>query len=199
MDWLFTLSSFARQYSEKFPKIDPFEFSRRLWGDIFYNPRSRKFSRKGMEDGAKRSFVHWILEPIYKLYSVTISESPDDLARTLETLEISLKPTQLKSDAKVLLKLVCAQFFGDAGSFVDMVVQHIPSPLAGAARNLERYYTGPADSSVATAMSKCDADGPLVVQITKLYNYWLRCVRPNHVRHCVCRHPGPDSWRILQP
>ncbi|KAK5106158.1 hypothetical protein LTS08_000275 [Lithohypha guttulata] len=170
MDWVFTLSSFARQYSEKFSKLDSSEFAKRLWGDIFYNPRSRKFSRKAVEEGAKRSFVHWVLEPIYKLYSHTISESPEDLADTLATLDIILKPSQLKEDAKTLLKLTCAQFFGDASPFVDMVVQHIPSPIEGAQRNLERYYTGPTDTSTATAMSKCDPDGPLVVQITKLYN-----------------------------
>lgn len=170
MDWVFTLSSFARQYSEKFSKLDSSEFAKRLWGDIFYNPRSRKFSRKAVEEGAKRSFVHWVLEPIYKLYSHTISESPEDLADTLATLDIILKPSQLKEDAKTLLKLTCAQFFGDASPFVDMVAQHIPSPIEGAQRNLERYYTGPTDTSTATAMSKCDPDGPLVVQITKLYN-----------------------------
>lgn len=170
MDWVFTLNSFARQYAEKFTKLDYHEFAKRLWGDIFYNPRSRKFSRRAVEESAKRSFVHWVLEPIYKLYSHTISESPEDLADTLATLEIVLKPTQLKEDAKTLLKLTCAQFYGDASPFVDMIVQHIPSPLEGAQRNLERYYTGPLDSQTATAMSKCDPDGPLIVQITKLYN-----------------------------
>lgn len=170
MDWVFTLPSFARQYAERFPKLDAVEFSKRLWGDIFYNQKSRKFSRKPLEEGAKRAFVYWVLEPIYKLYSHTISESPEDLADTLATLDILLKPTELKSDAKVLLKIVCAQFFGDAGSFVDMIVQHIPSPVEGASRNVGRYYTGHQDSNLAQSMVKCDADGPVVVQITKLYN-----------------------------
>lgn len=170
MDWVFTLPSFARQYSEKFSKLDSSQFAMRLWGEIFYNKKSRKFSRKAVEEGSKRSFIHWVLEPLYKLYSSTISESPEDLAETLATLDIVLKPTQLKSDAKVLLKLVCAQFFGEASAFVDLVTQHIPSPAEGATRQLEKYYTGPTDSATATAMANCDADGPLVVQITKLYN-----------------------------
>jgi len=170
MDWVFTLSSFARQYSEKFSKLDSSEFAKRLWGDIFYNPRSRKFSRKAVEEGAKRSFVHWVLEPMYKLYSHTLSESPEDLADTLATLDIVLKPTQLRADAKVLMKLACAQFFGDASPFVDMVVQHVPSPQEGAARNLANYYTGPLDSTIGEAMGKLDPEGPLIIQITKLYN-----------------------------
>ena len=169
MDWVFTLPSFAKMYADTFNKIDISEFARRLWGDIIFNPRSRKFTRKAIEDGAKRSFVHFVLEPIYKLYSHTISESPEDLAETLATLNISLKPSQLKSDAMVLLRLVCAQFFGPASPFVDMVVSHIPSPMDGAQRQIEKYYTGPSDSDIAQSMSTCNPDGPLVVEVTKLY------------------------------
>ncbi|OAL36215.1 hypothetical protein AYO20_04629 [Fonsecaea nubica] len=170
MDWVFTLPSFAKMYAETYPKVDAAEFARRLWGDIFFNPRSRKFTRKGMEEGAKRAFVNFVLEPIYKLYSHTISESPEDLAPTLQTLGITLKPSQLKSDAKVLLKLVCAQFFGPASGFVDMVVQHVPSPVDGARRMLDNYYTGSLESKVGDSMTKCDSDGPLVIEVTKLFS-----------------------------
>ena len=170
MGWCFTLQSFAKMYSETYPKVDAADFGRRLWGDIFYNPKSRKFTRKGMEERSKRTFVNFVLEPIYKLYSHTISESPEDLKDTLATLGISLKPSQYKTDARVLLKLVCEQFFGPADGLVDMIVQHVPSPVDGAQRKLEKYYTGPLNTKVATAMSQCDQDGPLVIQITKLFN-----------------------------
>ena len=170
MGWCFTLQSFARMYADTYPKVDASAFSQRLWGDIFFNPRSRKFTRKGMEEGSKRAFVKFVLEPIYKIYSQTISESPQDLRDTLATLGIHLKPSQYKSDAKVLLKLVCEQFFGPAEGFVDMVVNHIPSPVEGARKKLERYYTGPLDTKIAASMEKCDQDGPLVIQVTKLFN-----------------------------
>jgi U5 small nuclear ribonucleoprotein component len=170
MGWCFTLQSFAKMYADTYPKVDAAEFGRRLWGDIFYNPKSRKFTRKGMEERSKRTFVNFVLEPIYKLYSHTISESPEDLKDTLATLGISLKPSQYKTDARVLLKLVCEQFFGPADGFVDMIVEHVPSPVEGARKKLENYYTGPLNTKVATAMSQCDQDGPLVIQITKLFN-----------------------------
>ncbi|KAL5333222.1 P-loop containing nucleoside triphosphate hydrolase protein [Aspergillus crustosus] len=168
MKWCFTLQSFAKIYAEAYPNIETLDFALRLWGDIFFNPRSRKFTRKGMEETSKRTFVKFVLEPIYKLYSHTLSESPHDLKETLASVGITLKPSQLRADAKVLLDLVCEQFFGPAAGFVDMVLGHIPSPAEGAKRALERYYTGPLDTKVATAMAKCDPDGPLVVHITKL-------------------------------
>lgn len=172
MDWCFTLPSFAKLYAESYPKsgLDISEFSKRLWGDIFFNPRSRKFTRKAVEESAKRSFVHFILEPIYKLYSHTISESPEDLKKTLEGLGIFLKPSQLKSNAKELLRLACEQFFGPASGFVDMVVNHVPSPQQGAKQKLSHYYTGPQDTKIAESMLSSNPDGPLVVHVTKLLN-----------------------------
>jgi U5 small nuclear ribonucleoprotein component len=163
-------------YSDSYPGgrsgkgVDAQELARRLWADIFFNPRKRSFTRKPVEEGADRSFVRFVLEPIYKLYSHTISESPEDLKETLATLGITLKPSQYKTDAKVLLKLVCEKFFGPCHGFVDMIVDHIPSPVEAAEAKLQRYYTGPLDTNVAKAMKECDQDGPLVVQISKLYN-----------------------------
>ncbi|KAF2498209.1 elongation factor 2 [Lophium mytilinum] len=170
MRWCFTLQSFAKMYADSYPGVDVQEFARRLWGDIFFNPRSRKFTRRPQEDGAKRTFVNFVLEPIYKLYSHTLSESPKDLKATLAKLNIHLKPSQYKTDAKELLRLVCEQFFGPANGFVDMIVKHIPSPTEGAKRMLERYYTGPLDSKTATSMASCNQDGPLVIHVTKLFN-----------------------------
>ncbi len=170
MGWIFTLPSFAKMYAENYPDVNAKDFSVRLWGDIFFNPKRRSFTRKGTEERSKRTFVNFVLEPIYKLYSHTISESPEDLKETLATLGIFLKPSQYKTDAKELLKVVCEQFFGGAEGFVDMVVEHVPSPLEGAQKKLNRYYTGPTDTKTAESIAKCDQDGPLVVQITKLFN-----------------------------
>ncbi|KAF7117252.1 hypothetical protein CNMCM5793_006008 [Aspergillus hiratsukae] len=169
MEWCFTLRSFAKMYAETYPQVETSDFALRLWGDIFFNPGSRKFTRKGVEENSKRTFVQFVLEPIYKLYSHTISESPDDLKETLASVGINLKPSQLKSDARVLLNMVCQEFFGPATGFVDMIVQHIPSPVEGARRTLDRYYTGPLDTKVAAAMAACDPEGPLVVHVTKLF------------------------------
>jgi 116 kDa U5 small nuclear ribonucleoprotein component len=172
MSWCFTLPSFAKMYAETYPtaQFSAHEFSRRLWGDIYFNPGSRKFTRKAMEEKARRSFVHFVLEPIYKLYSHTISASPEDLKKTLAELGISLKPSQLRANAKDLLKAVCEQFFGPATGLVDMVVQHIPSPKDGAKRMLDQFYTGPQDSKTAESMLQCNPDGPLVVHVTKLFS-----------------------------
>ena len=69
MGWCFTLSTFASMYADTFGSFDIDEFAVRLWGNIFFDPKRRKFTRKGADVESKRTFVHFILEPLYKLYS----------------------------------------------------------------------------------------------------------------------------------
>lgn len=84
-------------------------------------------------------------------------------------LGIHLKPLMFKMDVRPLLRLVLGQFFGPATGFVDMLVQHIPNPIEGAKIKVETTYTGSLDTSLAKSMIECNPDGPLMIQIVKLY------------------------------
>ena len=111
-------------------------FADRLWGNIYFNNETRKFSRKPADPEANRTFVHFILEPLYKLYSQVLSEETDGLKETLKELGISLRPVMYKMDVRPLLKAVLDQFFGPALGLVDLITEHIPSPLESAARKV---------------------------------------------------------------
>ncbi|KAI3528086.1 elongation factor Tu GTP binding domain-containing protein [Colletotrichum filicis] len=170
MGWCFTLQSFAKMYADTYGGINTEDFAKRLWGDIYFNPEKRNFTRKPLEPRSSRSFVNFVLEPIYKIFTHTISDSPEELKVVLGSLGITLKPSQYKADAKVLLKLVCEQFFGPSTGFVDMIVGHVPSPDQSAEKYLEKYYTGPLDTKLAQSMKACNQDGPLVIHVTKLFS-----------------------------
>jgi 116 kDa U5 small nuclear ribonucleoprotein component len=109
MGYCFTLKSFADMYAETFGvhsplllyscildglllapgKFDTDEFALRLWGDIYFDSKSRKFTRKQADPEDKRSFVHFVLEPLYKLYSqasVSSVSSPSGVALPAESL-----------------------------------------------------------------------------------------------------------------
>ncbi|CCF52445.1 hypothetical protein NDA14_004196 [Ustilago hordei] len=170
MGYCFTLRSFAKLYAETYNAgVDVDAFAQRLWGNIYYNAESRNFSRKAQNAESKRSFVHFVLEPLYKIYSAVLSSDMDTLKRTLAGLGIHLKPAVYKADVRPLLKIVLNQFFGPSQGLVDLVVDHIPSPREAAKTRLEKSYTGPKEGAIYDSMLACDADGPLVVQVTKLY------------------------------
>ncbi|KAF9245659.1 Calreticulin family-domain-containing protein [Melanogaster broomeanus] len=170
MAWCFTLHSFAQMYAETYGPLDVTAFADRLWGDIYFSNTTRKFTRKASDPEQSRTFVHFILDPLYKLYSHVLSEETDDLRETLASLNITLKPVMYKMDVRPLLKAVLNQFFGPATGLVDMIVEHIPSPVLGAPSKVERTYTGPQTSEIAASMKACDAAGPVMVQVTKLYH-----------------------------
>lgn len=171
MGWSFTLESFAKLYSDthggRFP---PAEFARRLWGDVYFHPDDRTFRRKPPPGGGVRSFVQFIMEPLYKIYSQAVGEDREVLEKTLAELGIQLQNKEYSLDSKPLLKLILTRFFGNATGFVDMCVAHIPSPTAGARTKIEQIYTGPMDSELAKAMLRCDPAGPLMIHIAKLYH-----------------------------
>ena len=64
-NWAFTVKQFAEMYSSKF-KIEPLKLMKRLWGDQFYNAKTKKWNHEG-GDGFERGFVMFILDPIYKV------------------------------------------------------------------------------------------------------------------------------------
>ncbi|TNM96998.1 hypothetical protein fugu_015154 [Takifugu bimaculatus] len=166
----FTLGSFAKIYADTYGDINYTEFSKRLWGDIYFNPKTRKFTKKAPTSNSQRSFVEFVLEPLYKILSQVVGDVDTSLPRVLDELGIHLSKEELKLNIKPLLRLVCNRFFGEFTGFVDMCVQHIPSPQGGARTKIEHTYTGGLDSDLAEAMTECDPEGPLMCHTTKMYS-----------------------------
>ena len=127
-------------YSDTFGTFDVDEFAMRLWGNIYFDREKRKFSRKPTDVDSKRSFVHFILEPLYKLYTQVLSEDSETLKETLADLRITLKPAVYKMDVRPLLKVVLEAFFGSSAGLVDMITEFIPSPVDNADQKVRDRY-----------------------------------------------------------
>ncbi|MBN3279446.1 U5S1 protein, partial [Polyodon spathula] len=166
----FTLGSFAKIYSDTYGDISYNEFAKRLWGDIYFNPKTRKFTKKAPNSNSQRSFVEFVLEPLYKILAQVVGDVDTSLPRVLDELGIHLTKEELKLNIRPLLRLVCKKFFGEFTGFVDMCVQHIPSPQDGAKNKIEHSYNGGLDSDLGEAMAECDPDGPLMCHTTKMYS-----------------------------
>ncbi|XP_061191284.1 116 kDa U5 small nuclear ribonucleoprotein component-like [Saccostrea echinata] len=165
----FTLGSFAKIYSDSFGGINDKEFARRLWGDIYFNSKTRKFTKKPPSSSSQRSFVEFILEPLYKIFAQVVGDVDECLPRLCDELGISLTKEERKLNIRPLLRIVCNRFFGDFTGFVDMCVNFIKSPVGNAQAKIEHIYTGPSDSELVDNMCQCDPDGPLMIHTTKLY------------------------------
>ncbi|XP_059478720.1 116 kDa U5 small nuclear ribonucleoprotein component [Neocloeon triangulifer] len=165
----FTLKSFAKIYAETYGGVNPNEFAKRLWGDIYFNSKTRKFSKKAPHNAPQRSFVEFILEPLYKIFAQVVGDVDVSLPDLMSELGIHLTKEEMKMNIRPLLRLVCSKFIGHFSGFVDMCVQHIKSPLDNAKGKVEHIYTGPLESEIAEDMCKCDPEGRLMVHSTKMY------------------------------
>ncbi|KAG1674860.1 hypothetical protein FOA52_015250 [Chlamydomonas sp. UWO 241] len=171
--WSFTLTSFAQLYADIWgASLDPKEFARRLWGDLYFQPDTRVFRRtpaRAGGGGADRSFVQFVLEPLYKLVSTVVGEHPKTIESVLSELGVYLRPSTFSMDTRPLMKEACTAVFGSSAGLTDMLVQHVPSSRKATAAKVKNDYTGPQDGEVVDFMTGCNPRGPLVVHIAKLF------------------------------
>lgn len=165
----FSLKSFAKLYSDTYEGVNVDEFARRLWGDMYFHTKSRKFTKKSPHSTAQRSFVEFILEPLYKLFAQVVGDVDSSLADTLFELNIKMTKEEMRKNIRPLLRLVCNRFLGDFSGFVDMCVEHIKSPLENAKTKVDHLYTGPKEGKLYEDQLNCNQGGCLIVHSAKMY------------------------------
>jgi U5 small nuclear ribonucleoprotein component len=170
--FVFSVGSFALLYANLWENCIPVhDLALRLWGDVYYHTEKKRFV-KTMSDAhsCKRSFVHFILEPMYKIFSHVLGEDEKSLRNTLLSVGIDLGPKILQMDVKPLLRVVCKHFFGSASSVLaDCVLNSIPSPVENAPKKVAQIYSGPLSDPFSNSMFTCESLGPLMIHIVKLY------------------------------
>ena len=135
--WLFTLPSFAQVYVDHRADdkhglgqdLSVDGFAKRLWGDCYLDPETRTFQRSPgdcSQRGVQRTFVTFLLEPLYKIYTACLGEREADVNKLLRSLGVLLKKDELRASARPLLRSALSKFMETAScGFVDMVVQHM--------------------------------------------------------------------------
>ncbi len=71
--FVFSLKSFSEMYAYTY-KMDKNIFERILWGNYYFDREKKKFLSKPTKEFSKRTFVEFILEPLYKIFSHTVSK-----------------------------------------------------------------------------------------------------------------------------
>lgn len=174
--WSFTLDSFAEMYVSRHKQC-PFgaaDLGKRLWGDWFINPRTHAITKNKAAVGANptRTFVQFVLEPLYKIYSHVIGQPSEELMVIFKQLGIRIKGSEFHLDPRPLLTLSLKRFFGPPKGFVSMIAKHIPSPVEGSAVKVTSTYSGNQSTSTAEHMRRCvgTTQTPLMANVMKLYN-----------------------------
>ncbi len=111
----FTLGSFSQLYAETYAGVggvilEPRELARRLWGDIYFNAKTRRFTKKSPHGSAQRSFVEFILEPLYKIFAQVVGDVDTCLPMLCEELGVRLTKEEAKMNIRPLLRIMCSRY-----------------------------------------------------------------------------------------
>ncbi|CAI6578880.1 ANL_collapsed_G0012270.mRNA.1.CDS.1 [Saccharomyces cerevisiae] len=168
--WAFTIRQFATRYAKKFG-VDKAKMMDRLWGDSFFNPKTKKWTNKDTDAEGKpleRAFNMFILDPIFRLFTAIMNFKKDEIPVLLEKLEIVLKGEEKDLEGKALLKVVMRKFLPAADALLEMIVLHLPSPVTAQAYRAEQLYEGPADDANCIAIKNCDPKADLMLYVSKM-------------------------------
>lgn len=136
----FTLASFTQLYFDlhDLTGVDSTAFSKRLWGANYYDNDNSKFIKNSSNGKYARTFVHFVMEPIYKIitYTITRDNNKSLLGKILfDNFKITLSKKQINMDVQVLLPQIFLSIFSLNTGFVDTLLACVPSPI----ESPERY------------------------------------------------------------
>lgn len=167
--WAFTIRQFAIKYAKKFG-VDRQKMMERLWGDNFFNPKTKKWTKTGTHEGKdlERAFNTFILDPIFRIFNAVMNFKKDEIPVLLQKLEIKLTADEQDKEGKALLKIIMRNFLPAADALMEMMILHLPSPVTAQKYRAETLYEGPPDDEACIAIRDCDAKGPLMLYVSKM-------------------------------
>lgn len=164
--WAFTIRQFAVKYAKKFG-VDKSKMMERLWGDNFFNPKTKKWTKTG-GDGVERAFNQFILDPIFRIFDAFTKGKNDDLFAICTKIDVKLTNEEKEQTGKGLLKTIMRKFLPAADALLEMMVIHLPSPVTAQRYRMETLYEGPPDDEAAIGIRDCDPKGSLMLYVSKM-------------------------------
>ncbi|KAF9945310.1 Elongation factor 2, partial [Mortierella alpina] len=132
--------------------VDRQKMMTKLWGENYFNPATKKWTTKSNDADGKpleRAFNMFVLDPIFKLFTTTMSHKKKKVFAILEKLDITLKTEEKDYEDKLLLKTIMKKFLPAGEALMEMLVIHLPSPITAQKYRVENLYEGPMDDECA--------------------------------------------------
>jgi len=169
-NWAFTTGTFAKMYAAKFG-VSKDKMMERLWGDNFFDPSTKKWTTKHTgEATCQRAFVQFCYNPIKQVIEAAMNDNRDKLMPMLEKLGVKskLKQDDFNLSGKPLMKRIMQTWMPAHEALLEMMIFHLPSPAQAQRYRVENLYEGPLDDKYAESMRQCNADGPLMMYVSKM-------------------------------
>jgi len=171
--WGFGIPLFAKMYATKFG-IGYERMMEKLWGDNFFNPKTKKWSKQMMTSAGgkkvklERAFVSYIIKPIATLFDAVMNDKKEMYTKMLDRLGVKIPKDAIELKQKPLLKRIMQTWLPAAHTLMQMIINYLPSPRVAQDYRMENLYSGPLDDEAALAIKACDPKGPLMMYVSKM-------------------------------
>ncbi|TMW65312.1 hypothetical protein Poli38472_007954 [Pythium oligandrum] len=199
--WAFNIGFFAHLYSKKLEL--PFRVVRQaLWGDYYYNAKTKKIVSKPPTVHSQTMFCSFILDPIWKTYN-QLNEpvrSEEDfqalrqLTRQLRVAKVVTDRELRTTDRKLAIQSVMRKWLPLATTVLKMVTRALPNPIVAQQKRAARLcgqdpIAAPTEAlsmetSVFQSLQQCktEAEAPVVVFICKMISVEANVLSDFHQR-----------------
>jgi len=179
--WGFTLRTWARLYANKFG-ISESKMVSKLWGNNCWHPELKKwvkhdpnspYTKNGKKETLVRGFCQFIMEPLTMIVTSIKDQNKEVFWPIVDALQLKLSPAEREMPinergCKDFYKVVMRTWMPAGDALLDMIVEHLPSPAAAQQYRTEVLYSGNLEDKICTHIKECDADGPLMMYVSKM-------------------------------
>jgi len=172
--WAFTLNKFGRTYAKKFKMGEDgwIKMAKRLWGDNFFDPAAKVWSKKPVskKNGKqlRRAFCQFVMDPIAKIFKMAMNDKKEKLFGLLSKLGVTMSKDDQALTQKKLLKRCMQCWLPASEALLEMMIEHLPSPVKAQKYRADCLYSGPLDDDACNGIRTCDPDGPLILYVSKM-------------------------------
>lgn len=172
--WAFTLTQFADFYNKK-KKQPSATLINKLWGENYFNPESNKWQTSRSVENSdvklQRGFSQFILEPLYKVLNACqdTEHNQAEISTLADKLNVKFKPEEreIKSNRE-MMRTFMRKWLPAADAMLELIIDHLPSPIQAQRYRVSGLYEGPLDDPVAIGIRECDPNAHLLIYISKM-------------------------------
>lgn len=178
--WGFRINHFADLYSKKWG-VKRELLQKTLWGDYYFNPKTKKVHTKPFAKNALPMAVQLMLNSVWEIYNaISPARDIEKLQKIAKALNLSLTQREMThEDPQTVAQAFLGRWLPVSNAVLDMVVDLLPNPIDAQGVRIPQIYKplpvpGKEDEikQISVALKACDSsdDAPVVGFVSKVFS-----------------------------
>jgi ribosome assembly protein 1 len=176
-NWGFSVESFSPLIAKKLGK-QPQEIEKYLWGDYYYNTKTKSFSQEPRNENEKPLCVEWVLKPIWDIFENVENDDQERLNKVIAALNLKVGESARKAKGHVLTKEILSSWLPLDRLLLDRIVEQLPNPIQAQQFRLPyllqlglRQQQLPPNIEEALSVCSISEEVPLVAFVSKMVTF----------------------------